>query len=114
MRKYDKSGYIYLICDPVKDFFKIGITTGTIENRIKELQTGNAGELFIRDYFHSDTIFKLEELLHTKFRSKHVHGEWFKLDVQDVVHFKETCEQLQETAHMLYESTLYDEPLFSV
>ena len=111
MRKSDKNGYVYLICDPIKDFFKIGITTGTIEKRIKELQTGNAGELFIRDYFKTDTVFKLEQLLHSKFILKHIHGEWFQLDVNDVLNFRKTCEELQTTAHLLYESTLYDENL---
>ena len=43
-----KSGYVYLLADGLNDgIYKIGVTTGSIENRIKKLQTGNAGEIYI-------------------------------------------------------------------
>ena len=35
-------GYVYLICDPDKDAYKIGVTRNLNQNRIKKLQTGNA------------------------------------------------------------------------
>ena len=30
-------GIVYLICDPASDLFKIGVTHGSIEKRIKQL-----------------------------------------------------------------------------
>ena len=53
-----KIGFIYLLGDWNKEgVYKIGVTTGKIENRIKKLQTGNSGEIYIVDYF-------LHQLLH--------------------------------------------------
>ena len=40
-------GYIYLICDPVTETYKIGVTRNLNSNRIKKLQTGNSSELHI-------------------------------------------------------------------
>lgn len=100
-------GYVYLICDPGNDWFKIGVTTGKIENRIKELQTGNGSELFIKDYFKCDYPFKLEKMLHAKFMSKRVMNEWFNLTIDDIKQFKETCIKLNETINCLKENPFF-------
>ena len=47
-------GYVYLICDPATDHFKIGVTRNTIQNRIKKLQTGNPSKLFIKDFYETE------------------------------------------------------------
>ena len=47
----EKKGYVYLLGDFDKEgAYKIGVTRGTIERRIKKLQTGNSGEIYIVDY----------------------------------------------------------------
>lgn len=94
-------GYVYLICDPGQELFKIGVTTGKIENRIKELQTGNGSELFISNYFKCDYPFKLEKMLHARFRPKNVLNEWFKLSLDDIENFKNTCLELNNTLNCL-------------
>ena len=33
-----KKGYVYLICDPINDCFKIGVTRGSIEKRMKKIK----------------------------------------------------------------------------
>ena len=54
----EKKGYVYLLGDFEKEgSYKIGVTRGTIEHRIKKLQTGNSGEIYIVDYFQTEHPF---------------------------------------------------------
>lgn len=87
-------GIVYLICDGEK--FKIGVTTGKIEKRLRELQTGNPNELWVSHYYETETPFRLEQMLHTKFHTTNVKNEWFDLDAYSVVHFCEICETTQK------------------
>lgn len=101
-------GYVYLICDPSNDRFKIGVTRDLKSNRIKKLQTGNSTELFIHTIYETDWPFRLESMLHNHFKNKHVLNEWFELDVNDVIGFKDTCNELNNII-----KTLIDNPFFS-
>ena len=85
-------GYVYLICDPANDSYKIGVTRNLSGNRIKKLQTGNPTELHMVSWYECQYPFRLEKMLHNKFRDKHELNEWYKLDLQDVIYFKEICE----------------------
>ena len=88
-------GYVYLICDPSNDTFKIGVTKKLdIEDIVRKLQTGNSTELFIRSYYKCEYPFRLEKLLHTKFHNKREVGEWFSLDINDIIEFKNICDEL--------------------
>ena len=104
-------GFVYLICDPANDYYKIGVTTGSIENRIKKLQTGNGTELHITSWYECEYPFKLEKLLHAKFCTKRETGEWFKLDAYEVIHFKEVCEDTQKTLDLLMENPYFNKSL---
>ena len=86
-------GFVYLICDG--EHFKIGVTTGTLEKRLKQLQTGNPNELWISKSYKTDTPFKVEQMLHIKFKINKIKNEWFELDAYNVVHFTEVCEKIQ-------------------
>jgi len=98
-------GYVYLICDPANDTFKIGVTKKLdIEERVRKLQTGNSTELFIRSFYQCEYPFRLEKLLHTRFNQKRKTGEWFSLDCKDVCNFKKTCEELDEIIQSLTEN----------
>lgn len=98
-------GYVYLICDPSNDTFKIGVTKKLdIEERVRKLQTGNSTELFIRSFYKCEYPFRLEKLLHTRFYNKRQIGEWFSLDCKDVCNFKKTCEELDEIIQSLTEN----------
>ncbi len=101
-------GFVYLICDPQNDRFKIGVTKGTIEKRIMELQTGNSTELHITNWYKSRYPFRIEKMLHSKYSNYRVHGEWFNLPNDVVFKFNETCEKIEETIE-----TLKDNPFFS-
>jgi hypothetical protein len=91
--QFDKqmNGYVYLLTDG--EIYKIGVTRGSIENRIKKLQTGNPYEICIVDYFATDKPFKLEKMLHNKHSLKRVNNEWFALEACDVRNFKSDCEK---------------------
>lgn len=95
-------GYVYLICDPSNDSFKIGVTKKLdIEERVRKLQTGNSTELFIMSYYKCEYPFRLEKLLHTKYHEKRLSGEWFSLNVSEVTEFKKTCEELNNIIYSL-------------
>ena len=73
----DNRGYIYLISDE-SGRVKIGITKNMIEERVNQLQTGNAEKLTV--LFLSNPVYHYEEIeakAHEKFSSAHIRGEWF-------------------------------------
>ena len=90
-------GYVYLLGDSGKEgIFKIGVTRGTIERRIKKLQTGNSGELYIVDYFHSEHPFFIERWLHILYGNKKVLNEWFELGINEMRRFKDDCQRFED------------------
>lgn len=84
-------GYIYLICDPNQNAYKIGVTRNLVQDRIKKLQTGNASELHMIHTVETEYPFRLETMLHNKFKDKKVHGEWYSLSQDDITNFKNIC-----------------------
>lgn len=104
-------GYVYLICDPSNDRFKIGVTRDLKSNRVKKLQTGNSTELFIHTIYETDWPFRLETMLHNHFKNKRVLNEWFELDVNDVVGFKDTCDTLNNNIKILTDNPFFSKDL---
>ena len=97
--------FVYLLGDSGQDnTFKIGITRGKIEKRIKQLQTGNGEQIYLVNYYETDYPFFLERSLHLKFYPKQKHNEWFNLNVDDVINFKEHCKFFEDTARTLEEN----------
>lgn len=86
-------GYVYLICDPANDKYKIGVTKDIYNKRLKKLQTGNPTELHICCIYKTKYPFRLETMLHGKFRPKNELNEWFNLNSYEISHFKEICEE---------------------
>lgn len=83
-----RSGYVYLL-SAVHDstLFKIGRTNNP-QNR---LRTFNVKLPFAVEYLYiikTDDMYALESILHHKFASKRLEGEWFKLSSEDVVYIK--------------------------
>ena len=88
---------VYLIGDSEKEnLVKIGVTRGSIEKRLKKLQTGNGGELFIIHIFDTKHPFLIEKLLHQMFSSKNELNEWFRLSDEDILNFIHTCQTLED------------------
>lgn len=91
---------IYLI-ESVRDYdtvYKIGYTKSdkSKKNRIRNLQTGNDGKLNIIHEFHTKHNRKLEISLHNLFSYNHKNGEWFELDIDEVIKFPKICEKLEK------------------
>ena len=102
--------FVYLITEENNEnAYKIGSTrSNDIHKRMKQLQTGNSERLFLQNYFETDKPFKLEKMLHNRFESYRLNGEWFELNKCDVEAFKSICEHYQTII-----SSLNDNPFFN-
>lgn len=98
-------GYVYLLTDG--EFFKIGVTRGSIEKRIKKLQTGNPGNIAIVNYHLTEYPFKLESALHARHAYQRINNEWFDLNLNDVTNFKQECEKLDQIFDQLKETPFF-------
>lgn len=76
-------GYIYIIGDGKS--FKIGATVGKPERRLTSIQTASPIKLSIALAFQNADIFDMEKKLHNRFIEKHIIGEWFALDDNDLL-----------------------------
>ena len=94
--------YVYIIGDSGQDgVFKIGVTRGNVEKRIKQLQTGNGEEIYLVNYYETDYPFFVERLLHQKLSVKQKKNEWFTLDINDITNFKTHCKEIEKIAEAL-------------
>ena len=101
-------GLVYLLGDKSKEgVYKIGVTNGKIETRIKKLQTGNGGEIYLVNSFDTKYPFVLEKMLHTKYYGFNTTSEWYELPDEDVVGFIETCKLFQKSIDALKENHFF-------
>lgn len=107
----NKKGYVYLICDPANDTYKIGVTRDLKSNRLIKLQTGNSTELFIIDIYETEYPFRMETMLHNKYQNKKELNEWFNLECYDVTHFKQTCSEIETTIKCLLDNPFFNKNL---
>lgn len=89
--------FVYLIGERSNpNLFKIGSTRKkNIFERLKQLQTGNPEELYIKDYFETSKPFLLENMLHRHYFKDNTFNEWFELNDEKIKGFKDTCEKYQ-------------------
>lgn len=102
-------GKVYLLNAWGTDRYKIGITKGDIDKRIKQLQTGCPDEIILTNSYETENYRKLEGWMHRKLNSKRVEGEWFELEDSDVFSFIEECKKGDEIITLL----LNDNPFFN-
>ena len=62
--------FVYLIGENGNEgSYKIGSTRSKdIRKRLKQLQTGNSNSLFIKSFFETDYPFKVEKMLHARYK----------------------------------------------
>jgi len=82
-------GHIYLIMNTNFEY-KIGMTKKSVSDRVKQLQTGNSGELKIISYYEVKNYDKVEKSLHNFFSYKRIRGEWFNLNEEEILNFEKT------------------------
>lgn len=74
--------YVYLIECPALGTTKIGKAVNP-ETRLGQLQTGNPARLRLFHVILSDDPFRLESMLHSRYKGQHVFLEWYALTGQD-------------------------------
>lgn len=105
-------GYVYLIMDSNNEgTYKIGTTRGKIENRIKELQTGNSNELSICKYYETEIPFFMEKKLHDYFINQQIMNEWYQLEDKDVLGFEEKCKSIENMVESLKDNPFFPKKL---
>ena len=108
--KGDKGGYVYLLanadCD---DTYKIGVTRGDINKRIKKLQTGSSGEIYLCSFYYSMHPFFVESNLHLRYNEYKKRNEWFVIPNSEALKFKEYCKEIEEMIDVLK-----DNPFFKI
>ena len=102
-------GFVYLIGEKNNEGrYKIGSTRAkNVNKRLKQLQTGNSSELYIKNYHETDNPFKLEKMLHNRFKSSNLIGEWFELNESDINEFNAICEDLEKIIESLKENPFF-------
>lgn len=101
--------YVYLLCDIGHDnMFKIGVTKGEVEKRIKKLQTGNGCEIHLVNKYKTEYPFYIEKMLHQKHFPEKKLNEWFELSSESVNNFIKDCEFYEEIIN-----TMKDNPFFN-
>lgn len=112
MEKNDKKGIVYLLGEWGKDgFYKIGVTKGSLEHRIKKLQTGNSGEIYVVSYFESEHPFFIEKQLHFKYKSHRAIGEWFELTQEEMLNFKKDCTEIEDMIEIMKDNPFFPKKL---
>ena len=102
-------GYVYLIGEIGNEGrYKIGSTRAKdVNKRLKQLQTSNSSELYIKESFETEYPFKIEKMLHNHFKSSNLMGEWFELSESDVEAFKGVCEEKMRVVESLKNNPFY-------
>lgn len=98
MLKPSASGVLYIIGErshlgAPTGLYKIGIVRDnekarSVDERLREHQTGNPRELFVAHSEPTPMVERLETLLHGHYASRRIGGEWFELpdrDLDDVI-----------------------------
>lgn len=85
------------------DKYKIGFTTRSVDQRTKELQTGSDSKLSVVHVYESELAKEIETVLHRNFAHKRMEGEWFALDPDDVLKFKDRCKQVERNLNLVRE-----------
>ena len=99
---------VYLVGDSEKEnYYKIGVTRGKIENRIKKLQTGNAGDIFVVSTYETNFPFIMEMMLHNKYAESNIINEWFYLEKEEVDKFTSICDKIQENINALEDNYFF-------
>lgn len=83
--------FVYLMVDTANGYHKIGISNHP-EYREGTLQSEKPTiELLCAKQFPSRTIAKaIESALHKAYEAKHLRGEWFQLEANDIIELLET------------------------
>ncbi len=74
------SGYVYLLRMDDTDYYKVGVSSGAITERITMLQIGNPIELHLIAMSEQEQPYQVERDMHNALKEYRVRNEWFKVD----------------------------------
>lgn len=104
--------YIYLI-ESITDYehvYKIGYTKNkNIKNRLRTLKTGNHGDVKVVYMFETKHERKVELAMQQKYYTNRLNGEWFDIDLEDVVNFEKNCQTFEKGFDIMKE---YNNPYY--
>ena len=93
---------IYLINADNSERYKIGITSRkNLNHRLRNLQTGCSDKLNVIKTYETDYASLIEKTLHREFAAKQLMGEWFFLEINDVLKFEERCKIINNSIELL-------------
>lgn len=93
-------GKIYLIFNG-NGQYKIGYTKRSPEERLNELQTGNAETLTLIKIFETNRAKEIEKILHRRYKAYQTSGEWFQLPPGETLKFYDICTEINKTLNYL-------------
>lgn len=99
-------GYVYLIEDVNNNIYKIGVTRD-LKKRLRNLQTGNSNQISIKYTYETEYPFRIEQMLHNKFKEYKELNEWYNLPKEIVNNFYEYCDRFSDII-----DNLKDNPYF--
>lgn len=101
--------FVYLITDlDSPDTYKIGVTKKSVEDRLSELQTGNSSELSIVNYYETKYPYKIEAMLHRRFKGNNIKNEWFNLSIEEASSFISECKKYEAIIESLKDNPFFD------
>lgn len=87
VKSKQKHGYVYIFGNHFHHWYKIG-TTQDVWERLRGVQVGCPVEI---KRIASAWVYKADEIekeLHSKYSSRHLRGEWFLLQDEEVAELK--------------------------
>lgn len=106
-------GFVYLIGDKDRfGYYKIGATRGNVNRRLKALQTGNSGELYVEKIHETEHPFIVENILHNRYEYKKTINEWYDLGLEDITKFNEICDNIEETIEVMKDNPFFKKKYF--
>lgn len=87
-----KPGFVYVVKNHDTGFYKIGITN-SLNNRLRQLTTQSGCKLSLvlmieLHYDYDEEPSLVESNLHLYFTNKRIVGEWFNLDLKDLLRIR--------------------------
>ncbi|MGI2030406.1 GIY-YIG nuclease family protein [Endozoicomonas acroporae] len=97
----NESGYVYILSNPsMYGLLKIGYTTRTPQERVRDLNSTGVPCPFVIEYYDFfDDAYVVEGEIHTKLKKHHYGKEFFKCDLVTAI---ETLQGIDQSADKFY------------
>lgn len=92
IRKMPEKKCVYLIANPVTKLCKIGITDN-LYSRVQNLRSQSGCNLSVLiaielELGYDEPAVLIEQVIHEFFHQKRIGGEWFNLNIKDIIQIK--------------------------